>query len=586
MITTPMRGPPLSAQGALAIEGEAPANTRPDGRPAFLVDYVPAPGLRRLSPISRVPAVDHLAAAWHVAAERNPSQLMVLDRAPDIDPRAPTTWTFADWAGLVDAAAAWLHAGGVRAWDRVAIFKSNHVDVAVLSVAAARLGAIPAQLAWTHSRETACTLLARLERPTLVTDAGRLAMLNLDAAERRTLVERTIVIDGTSDTVDAVPLDDLRGGGPAPFAPRRRDEPTLITHTSGTTGIPKLVMYSPTALHARSHLECERWPLVGLRERDAWAFGSPYFHVRTATALHAIATATPKMLWISSVDERSVGELLTAHRATIVEFLPNAYLALEHLARDRRDLFSTVRLYVNSFDAIHARTMRAFLGASGRRLPIWAQDWAQSEVGAIVVRPYVRAVLRRRGRRRPATQHVGWPVPLLCKLRTVDPVSGERVKRGEVGLIEVAHPGRCVAYVGEQHRHELKSRGVWWNTGDLGTIGRLGDLRLVDREVDRLGEGSCIELEDVLLDRLPQTTEIIVLGLPGSEPAPVFSTVADRELDAGAWSAATADLPALRPPIHIRWQDFPRTATLKVRRVELRERLFRGAEPLGVGRWT
>lgn len=39
-------------------------------------------------------------------------------------------------------------------------------------------------------------------------------------------------------------------------------------------------------------------------------------------------------------------------------------------------------------------------------------------------------------------------------------------------------------------------------------------------------------------------------------------------------------------PVHIGWDEFPRTATWKVQRHVLRERLLPGAAPAGAGRWT
>src|SRR5262249_8257543 len=156
---------------------------------------------------------------------------------------------------------------------------------------------------------------------------------------------------------------------------------------------------------------------------------------------------------------------------------------------------------------------RVFLHATDRRLPIWVQSWSQSEAGAIVIRPYLRRSVRRVGHRPPPTQVLGWPLPFLCKLRAVDPETGHQVRRGDVGLIEASPPGRFLAYVGEQHRHDLKCNGWWWNTGDLGVINRWGAVRLIDREIDRIPDGSALELEDVLLDRLPEATEVVILAV-------------------------------------------------------------------------
>ncbi|WP_214324446.1 class I adenylate-forming enzyme family protein [Nonomuraea sediminis] len=554
----------------------------PSSIPRFLTDYAPTRFRRRFTPFSRTPATARMGEIWHVAAERNPGQLVIVDRPCDIDPHGPTTRTYAEWAALVDRAAAWLHAAGVRAWDRVVIMKANHLDVALLGCAAARIGAVPAMLSGTFGPEHARILLQRLERPFLVTDAAHVASCDL-TPEVVATTARTITVDDVACRTDLTPLRELMGG-PAVQASLRADhEPMVITHTSGTTGVPKLVMHSAASAYSLALVEAERWPRFRLRADDVVAFCDPYCHQRMTTGMAAMATVTPRMIMLSEPRSPRVRELLREHRPTVVETLPNIYLAWEPLAREA-GLFDRVRLFINSFDAIHTRTIRTFLHATRRRMPIWVQSWSQSENGALVIRPYLRRSVRRRGHRPPPTQLLGWPIPSVAKIRAVDPDTGRPVRRGQVGLIEIAQPGRCLAYVGEMERHDLKRDGNWWNTGDLGVINRWGAVRLVDREIDRIPGASAIELEDVLLDRLPRTTEVVILPVSGGLPVPVVS--ADGPLDPAEWKRATADLPALAEPIQIRWEDFPRTGTWKIRRVQLREQLLTGAQAVGIGRWT
>jgi hypothetical protein len=110
-------------------------------------------------------------------------------------------------------------------------------------------------------------------------------------------------------------------------------------------------------------------------------------------------------------------------------------------------------------------------------------------------------------------------------------------------------------------------------------------VRLVDREVDIIPGMSGIELESLLLDRLPAATEVIVLGVPGRHPVPVVSTH-NGELNPGVWEQAVQGLPPLEEPVLIGWDDFPRTATWKVRRFELREQILESTRTFGSGRWT
>jgi acyl-coenzyme A synthetase/AMP-(fatty) acid ligase len=556
--------------------------------PRFLTDHAGTRGLprKRVTPVSREPATGRYGEIFHVGADRDAAQVISLDRAPDIDPGGGRSYTFAAWAALVDEAAGWLRAAGVEPWDRVAIMKANHLDVSAIESAAARIGAVAAPMADSHPPEVARILLERLERPVLVTDRTRLDACELDGEVLRALTCRTISVDGVADgRGDVIALDDIRGAPAAPVRMRADDEPMFISHTSGTTGPPKLVIHSATSIRAQAHAEIERWPVIRLRADDRIAFCDPYFHTRVHTAIIAVATIAPRVLALSSPHPDNVRGPVAELEPTIVETLPNMFMTWERLASDPARPFRGVRLFMNSFDAIHTRTIRRLLAASDRRLPFWIQSWSQSENGALALRPYTRGSVRRVGVRPPPTQHVGWPQPFLGKARAVEPETGRPLPRGEEGLIEISLPGRCLGYVDEQHRHELKVDGEWWHTGDMGTVGRTGAVRLLDREVDRIPGASGIEIEDLLLDRLPQTTEVVVLSVPGGLPQPVFSTEGDVPVRPGDWEAAVADLPPLADPIAIRWDEFPRTATWKVRRNQLREELV-GAGPIGIGRWT
>ncbi|WP_194837601.1 class I adenylate-forming enzyme family protein [Nocardia sp. XZ_19_369] len=522
----------------------------------------------------------------HIAAERRPDQQIIIDQPSAVDPGWPQTRTYAEWAQAVDETAGWLYQLGVRAWDRVAVLKDNHFDLSILACAAARIGAVPALLSGAYGPDVAHVLLRRLERPFLIADSAHIAACGIDADAVAMLTERTVCIDGSTDRPDLVALDDVRGANPPVPRLRAPDEPMIITHTSGTTGIPKLVLHSAVSERACAIIESERWPIIGIRSGDVWAYAEPYWHERQTHGLLAMAVIGQKMIMISDPLAVTVRDLLIRHRPTLVEALPNIFLAWEPMAADPARPFSNVREYINSFDAIHVRTIRTFLDATDRRMPIWLQAWSQSENGTLLIRPYLRGSVRRKGRRPAPTQLLGWPVPGLGRIRTVHPDTGRPTRRGEVGLIEIAQPGRCVAYVGEQPRHEAKLDGKWWHTGDLGRINRLGALRIVDREIDRLPQGSAIELEDVLLDRLDLTTEVVILPVSGGLPLPVYSTGNDVPIDPAVWRRATADLPALAEPIHIRWAEFPRTGTWKIRRVALREQLLPGSRTFGKGSWT
>jgi acyl-coenzyme A synthetase/AMP-(fatty) acid ligase len=554
--------------------------------PRFLTEFTPTRWRRRLSPFSRMPAHSKMGETWHVAAKTAPDELVIVDRPPDIDRDGPTDRTYSEWAALVDRSAAWLYQAGVRPWDRVAILKANHLDIVILGCAVARIGAIPCMFSGSYGPEVMIPMLKRLEGAFLLTDQKHIDKCGITPDVVANLTVRTISVDPVAGRPDIAQLDDFKDAPPVQPNMREVAEPVIITHTSGTTGIPKLVMHSAESVYTLALVEAERWPGFRLKRSDVVAFCDPFTHQRLTTLQLAMARVGARMIFLSEPFSPRVRELLAEHKPTLVETLPNVFLAWEPLARDPAGLFSRVRAYVNSFDAIHTRTIRTFLAATKHRFPTWVQSWSQSENGALCIRPYFRFVVRRKGHRPPPTQLIGWPIPFHAKVRSVDPQTGKEVPRGQVGLIEIDQPGRCLAYVGEQERHDLKCNGQWWNTGDLGIINKWGAVRVVDREIDRIPGGSAIELEDLILDRIDYTTEVVILPVAGERPVPVVSTAGDIPLDRGDWERAVADLNPMAAPIQIKWDEFPRTGTWKIRRVHLRETLLSGAKAIGIGRWT
>ncbi|MGH3479930.1 MAG: hypothetical protein ACRDQD_24220, partial [Nocardioidaceae bacterium] len=184
----------------------------------------------------------------------------------------------------------------------------------------------------------------------------------------------------------------------------------------------------------------------------------------------------------------------------------------------------------------------------------------------------------------PTTRNQGLPAPGRVRLRVVDPKTFRALPPGQPGVIMARTKARCLGYLGEQQRWDEKADGRWFNTGDIGIVTRKGVLFL-DREVDEIPGMSCVELEDVIDDRLAEVLECIVLGTPGSPPLPVVVT-GDGRLDTAAWRAAVRDLPVLDEPIVLTWNQVPRTGTGKVRRLALREQLTGVGATYGTGRWT
>lgn len=515
------------------------------------------------------------------AQRRNPTTVH-LDRPLDIAPDGGTEYDVAELAVLVQDAAGWLAAAGAGPGERVAIVKDNHWDYDLLACAAARIGAVPAQLSGHLAPDTLELLLKQLAPAVLVTTAELLDRSRAAGVDPASYARTSVTIE--RPTSGAVPLGDLRGAE-AP-APRRRgdDEPLVINHTSGTTGVPKLVVHSTrTIIRNLARFEANPVPKIGVRRDDVVATASAYAHGRTFcwTAV-ALSRAPAEIVVLTGQDPDRADPVLRAHPPTIMEGLPGSYVRFRPLTERLDNPFRRVRLYISTYDAAHPPVIRTYLTASARSNPVWMDGWGQTETGPLTFRFHTRGSIARGG---GSTHDVGRPVPIKTRLRVVDPGTFEPVRRGRPGLLLTRTAARCLDYLGESDRWADKQVGAWWNTGDLGIRCWDGSVRLLDREVDRAIELSCVATEDLLEERLPHAQECVLLSLPDAPLLPVIITP-DGRLDDASWRQAVRDLPGLADPVVLTWDEVPRTGTSKVKRRELATQLTGCTETYGTGRWT
>ncbi len=497
------------------------------------------------------------------AAARNSSTLLTLDHDLDILPEVGRRLTVAELAGHVDDLAGRLWAAGVRPREHIAIYKADNFDVWMLATAAARIGAVPVMLSHHLDGATVGALLSRLDQPHLLTDAHKLdALADVPVTD---LTTRVISVTGCSP--GAVSLTELAGSPrvqPVFLAP---DEPALITHTSGTTGLPKLVVHTPRSIRAR--LRPQVLLLALIRKPEAVAIHIPFLHSRTFAAMALALQKGMPVLLVKESDPDQVARFFVKHRPGFIEALPNSFMEWEALTDDPRKPFASVKYFSSTFDAIHPRTISRLLGSSERRAPLFFQIYGQTEVGPAIGRPYFRTSAHRTNGR-----CVGYLMPGGPRVRVVSR-DGKPPSKMNPGFIEVRWEGLAKTYFGEQERYDANLHAGWWRTGDVGYHTRLGCLHMLDRQVDMIpGVKSSLEIEDLVMSRLGELSELVVVPGPKSEPIPVVCTSEDQPLDRDRWRMAVAEFPQLADPIQIPWAELPRTATMKVRRIEL-SRLLR-----------
>ncbi|MFH8617002.1 class I adenylate-forming enzyme family protein [Streptomyces sp. NPDC017979] len=497
------------------------------------------------------------------AAARAPGVPVTLDHDMDVAPEVGRDLTFGSLAELVDDMSARLWAAGVRAGEHLALYKAHNFDIYVLACAASRIGAVPVLLSPALDGTTVAALLDRLERPHLLTDGAKLddelSGLALDDKTARVIVPR-------GDRPGTVSLDSLAGAPRRPPVRLDGDQPALMTHTSGTTGVPKLVVHTALSLRGRYRPQDQLVRLI--RRKETYAVHVSFVHSRIYMALAVMLEHGMPVVVMDDATPERVAPLFARTRPGIVETHPNTFVEWEELVGHPLRPLAHVKYYSGTFDAIHPPTIHRLLSASVRRNPVFFQFYGQSECGPLVARWYTQKnALRANGR------CLGYPLPGMTHVRVV-PRNGRRPSKKTPGFIEVMSDGRAVTYYAEEERYEQECNGRWWRTGDVGYRDRWGRVHVLDRAVDVIESvDSTLEVEDAVLGRLAELIELVLVPGPDDEPVPVVCTKNNVPLDLERWRRAVTDFPQLAEPVQLPLAELPRTATMKVQRIELARRL-------------
>lgn len=483
----------------------------------------------------------------------------IVDHEPVAVPAAAGQVSPTSIAEAAGRAAALFESQGMTVGDRCVVWLDAPLDVLVAVAGLTALGAVPILISPRLDGETLAKVLAPLDGvDRVVTTRSRLDSWPASTAGPR-------IDDWSASCRDAAALPPRRAAVSLPPT-----APYVVTHTSGTTGVPKLLQFTRGAADHNSYTQEVPARLLRVHRGYAAVAMSPV-HFRAMVGVLAALRRKIPLIVLAGDDPASVGPVLRRWRPIYLETHPNTFMRWEGLAADGS--LGSVRYFLSTFDVIHPGTVETLLDGSASRFALLFETYGQSEVSGIAIRPHVKGVTARlselRGRRRLAGHPVGWTIPGHSRARIVDE-DGAVVGPGVPGRIQVRSTGRFSTYLNrpEAARDNLMPDG-WWDTGDYGKKDRLGRLTLMDRQVERMTAiPSAIAVEDVLLRRMPWLLEAVVLERLG-EPVPVVG-VRDGAFDEERWRAAVADLPVARStPVVLDYDEFPRTATGKIQRARL-----------------
>lgn len=420
------------------------------------------------------------------------------------------SWSWAELAARVAAAAAALRARGIAKGDRVLVHARNGNAIFESAWACWLIGAVWVPTNFRLSPPEVAFLAANAGCRAHLFDTGfpehRAAAragnpdcrLDVAIGKGEGLTWDGLVAEGSAAPVTATETVD-------------RDHPAWLFYTSGTTGRPKggTLTHGQLAFVVVNHI-ADLMP--GLTHRDASLVVAPLSHGAGIHAMAQVARGAASVLLPGErLDVPEAWRLVEKHRVTNMFTVPTILNALcRDPSVDAHD-HSSLRHVIYAGAPMYREDQKHALRKLG---PCLVQYFGLGEVtGNITVLP-------------PEWHSIeddpAFPIGSCGYPRTGIEIAildgGNRpLPAGETGEICVRGPAVMAGYFGNEEATAKAFAGGWFHTGDLGHLDARGFLTITGRQSDMyISGGSNVyprEVEEALLT-FPGVAEACVVGMP------------------------------------------------------------------------
>ncbi|WP_018112031.1 long-chain fatty acid--CoA ligase [Thermus igniterrae] len=469
-----------------------------------------------------------------------------------------------------------LRALGVGVGDRVATLGFNHFRHLEAYFAVPGMGAVLHTANPRLSPKEIAYILNHAEDRVLLFDPQLLPLVEALRPELRT-VAHYVVMDQTAPE-GYLAYEALLGEELDPVRVPERAA-CGMAYTTGTTGLPKGVVYSHRALVLHS-LAANLTDGTALSEADVVLPVVPMFHVNAWCLPYAATLVGAKQVLPGpKLDPASLVELFDAEGVTFTAGVPTVWLALaDHLEATGHRLRTLKRLVVGGSAA--PRSLIARFEAMGVEV---RQGYGLTETSPVVVQNFLKSHLQGLSEEEKISlkAKTGLPIPLI-RLRVADEEGRPVPKDGRtMGEVQLKGPWITAGYYqnAEASRTALTGDG-WFRTGDIAVWDEEGYLEIKDRLKDLIKSGgewiSSVDLENALMGH-PQVKEAAVVAIPHPrwQERPLAVVVprgerpSEEELQAHLLQAGFARWQL--PDAYVFVEEIPRTSAGKFLKRALRE---------------
>lgn len=313
------------------------------------------------------------------------------------------------------------------------------------------------------------------------------------------------------------PLDDVSPVVTSMPDPRfAADHLIMISHSSGTTGVPKAPMFT----HRGFFIGKRQRLLTFAQTREDRLFTSlPHSHSAGLSYMTtALLTGTP--LYVHNRSSAvTVEKAISAFAPTGILSFPSTLGDLDPGLIDEASL-DAVRFWNGMGDASHAAHIRRLLNATPQA--VYVDGLGSSEMGMVLFQQ-----TKRRGCR--ATRVVGRPVAVVRDVATFD-ASGARHTGSAAGRLAVRTPSATPGYYGDPELTASSQQDGYFFTGDIAEEIEPGVWRHLDRvsDVIRTPDGDVYStlMEELVHDAVDATdSAVVALATTAGEYRPAVFVV-------------------------------------------------------------
>ncbi|HEY2791535.1 MAG TPA: class I adenylate-forming enzyme family protein [Micromonosporaceae bacterium] len=506
----------------------------------------------------------------HGAAMDGPG--LTFDTAVDAYP-AWHEMTLGELVERVKARAAWLHAHGVKPRDPIAVYAGDAADVVLSFLALTWLGAIPALLNGNVAGDIAEIWIGRLRAEGVLVDAEHAARLRATGLTTPILGDVTAI--GSADPADA----------PAAYTHHGCD-PISITHSSGTTGVPKAIVHSNDSLFAATRKLRLSVPRAQGTERVLCAL--PAAHTAGILAVNQALCNRAELVFLSSQHAEPVLDAIERWHPTGVFGFAVTWAEMARFDLSTRDMAS-VAIWFNTGDCAHEAHIRPLVAVGSRKTV--TRDGVVTVTGSSFIDGLGSTEMGHSAfhiTHRSDTDHYSRCIGKahLFADVTVLELDGSATPTGSVGYLGLRSPTVMLGYWNDSVNTFRSNLGGYYLTGDLVYADDEGYYYHMDRAVDSvaLGGGRFLYTalsEERVLRACPDVSDCTVIAVRDGETVMtdvmlllvVGAAVDDQDRDMRVRAALGPDVAAtIRKVIAVDGSDLPTGATGKVRKLVLRQR--------------